>query len=224
MRERAGKMQYKAVFFDFDYTLGDGTEAILAGFRHGFSVMGLPEPAYDAVRRTVGMPLEEEYTFLTGDTDPDRRARFRSLYVEKAGPLQAATTKLFPGARELLEALFRAGIPAGVVSTKKQDTLLEILGARGVVSLFASITGGDLVRHPKPDPEGLLSAIAAQGLSPEQVLYCGDTVIDAEAARRAGTSFCAVLNGTTTAEEFRPYPCAHISPDLWDLKAWLGLN
>ena len=46
-------MQYKAVFFDFDYTLGDGTEAIMAGFRHGFSVMGLPEPAYDAVRRTV---------------------------------------------------------------------------------------------------------------------------------------------------------------------------
>lgn len=218
-------MQYKAVFFDFDYTLGDGTEAIVAGFRYAFARMGWPEPGYDEVRRTVGMPLEEEYSFLTGDTDPENRAKFRMLYTEKAGPMQVETAVLCPGARELLEALHQAGIPAGVVSTKKADTLLAILEARGVAPLFASITGGNQVKRPKPDPEGLLSAIAAQGLSPEQVLYCGDTVIDAETAQRAGASFCAVLNGTTSAEDFAAagFPTVHIAPDLWDLKNWLEL-
>ena len=46
------------------------------------------------------------------------------------------------------------------------------------------------------------------------------------AARRAGTHFCAVLNGTTTFEEFqtRRIPCDHVAGDLWDLKQWLGLN
>ena len=34
-------MNFKAVFFDFDYTLADGTEAIVAGFRYAFGRMGL---------------------------------------------------------------------------------------------------------------------------------------------------------------------------------------
>ena len=226
MNEGENGMQYKAVFFDFDYTLGDGTEAILAGFRHAFSKMGLPEPDSEAVRRTVGMPLEDEYTLLAGDADPQNRARFRVLYAEKAGPMQVETARLCDGARELLEALARAGVPAGVVSTKKKDTLLAILEARGVAALFATITGGDQVKRPKPDPEGLLAAIAAQGLTPEQVLYCGDTTIDAETAQRAGASFCAVLNGTTTAADFQAsgLPCTHIAPDLRELQQWLGLN
>lgn len=226
MRERKDNMQYKAVFFDFDYTLGDGTEAILAGFQHAFSKMGLPQPDSEAVRRTVGMPLEEEYTLLSGDASPENRARFRVLYTEKAGPMQVETARLCDGARELLDALGQVGIPAGVVSTKKQDTLLAILEARGVAASLASITGGDRVKHPKPDPEGLLAAISAQGLSPEQVLYCGDTVIDAETAQRAGAHFCAVLNGTTSAADFAAagFPMEHVAPDLWDLKNWLELN
>ena len=218
-------MQYKAVFFDFDYTLGDGTEAILAGFRHAFSKMGLPQPDSEAVRRTVGMPLEDEYTLLSGDADPQNRARFRVLYTEKAGPMQVETARLCDGARELLEALARAGVPAGVVSTKQYETLREILQARGVASLLSSISGGGQGLPPKPDPAGLLAAIQAQGLAPGEVLYCGDTLIDAETAQRGGVSFCAVLNGTTGEADFRAsgFPFAHIAPDLWDVKAWLGI-
>ena len=112
-------MDYKAVFFDFDYTLGDATEAIVAGFQYAFAKMGLPEPEREAVRRTIGMMLEDEYTVLTGDSGPENRARFRKLYTEKAGPLQVESTRLFPRAAELLTALHRQGIPAGIVSTKK---------------------------------------------------------------------------------------------------------
>ncbi len=51
-------MTYKAVFFDFDYTLGDATDAIMAGFTHGLTLLGWPAPEREAVRRTVGQPLE----------------------------------------------------------------------------------------------------------------------------------------------------------------------
>ena len=190
-------MDYKAVFFDFDYTLGDATEAIVAGFQYAFAKMGLPEPEREAVRRTIGMMLEDEYTVLTGDSGPENRARFRKLYTEKAGPLQVESTRLFPGAAELLTALHRQGIPAGIVSTKKTGTLRDVLEARGVAHLLTSIVGGDQVSAPKPDPQGLLASVNALGLAPAEVLFCGDTTIDGETARRAGTHFCAVLNGTT---------------------------
>ena len=218
-------MGFQGVFFDFDYTLGDATEAIVAGFRYGFEQMGLPEPEREAVRRTIGMTLEDGYTTLTGDQRPEQRALFRKLYTEKAGPLQVQVTKLFPGAAELLAALKEAGIPAGVVSTKRTDTLTAVLEARGVRQSLVSITGGDKVDQPKPDPQGLLAALAELGLKPENVLYCGDTLIDAETAHRAGAHFCAVLNGTTTRQDFEAsgLPLDHVAEDLGDLKAWLGL-
>lgn len=218
-------MPFQAVFFDFDYTLGDATEAIVAGFQYAFPLMGLPAPDRESVRRTVGRTLEDSYTALTGDPTPARQAEFRRLYTEKANPLQVNVTRLLPGAVELLTTLKEAGIPAGVVSTKKSVTLKAVVAARGVDHLLCSVTGGDMVTRPKPDPQGLLAAVTALGLAPEQALFCGDTVIDGETARRAGTHFCAVLNGTTTRGDFEAsgLPADYIADDLWALKAWLNL-
>ena len=111
-------MNWSAVLFDFDYTLGDATEAIVTGFQYAFGQMGRPIPEREAVRLTVGHRLEDSYTLLTGDGDPARQAEFRRLYKQKADPLQVPATRLLPGALELLEALNAQGIPAGVVSTK----------------------------------------------------------------------------------------------------------
>ena len=71
--------------------------------------------------------------------------------------------------------------------------------------------------------QGLLLALDRLGVRPEHALFCGDTVMDAGAARGAGTHFAAVLGGTTPAEAFDRFSPDHISPDLWDLARWLGL-
>ncbi|MEG1239823.1 MAG: HAD hydrolase-like protein [Oscillospiraceae bacterium] len=62
-------MNYKAVFFDFDYTLGDATDAIVAGYNHAFAVMGCPPASRQAIRETVGCMLADGYTIITGDRD-----------------------------------------------------------------------------------------------------------------------------------------------------------
>lgn len=216
-------MNYKAVIFDFDYTLGDATDAIFAGFTHGMTTMGYPAPDRETVRRTVGMVLEDAFTRLTGDGTEEGRTRFRDLFSEVARPMQRAGVPLCHGARELLLALRAAGCPTAVVSTKHTPTLEDIFASHGLADALAFIIGGDLVSRNKPDPEGLHTAMGRLGLAPGEVLYCGDTTIDAETAQAAGTDFCAVLNGTTPAEEFGPYPHAHIAPDLVELRDWLDL-
>ena len=35
---------YQGVCFDFDYTLGDSTDSIVAGFQYGLTQMGWPSP------------------------------------------------------------------------------------------------------------------------------------------------------------------------------------
>lgn len=224
IRRLDGAHEISSGTFDFDYTLGDATEAIVTGFQYAFARMGLAEPDRESVRTTVGYILEDGYTLLTGDGDPGQRALFRRYYVEKANPLQISTTQLFPGARGA------AGSPAGTGHPRRRGQQQKRLHAarsagapgRGPSALLR-YRAGDQVARPKPDPEGILAAVAALNLTPDQVLYCGDTILDAQAAQRSGAHFCAVLNGTTPASAFAPYPCDHIAPDLMDLKNWLGL-
>lgn len=216
-------MKYKAVCFDFDYTLGDATDAIVAGFTHALTTMGWPAPEREAVRCTVGYMIEDAYTMLTGDGDPARREQMRPLFVEVAHPMQLEHTPLFPGALELLEGLRRQGMRLGVVSSKSTPVLQEVMGNNGALDYFDVIVGCDKVSRHKPDPEGLRMAMNGLGVEPGQVLYCGDTLIDANTAAGAGVDFCAVLNGTTKAEEFGAVHCVHIAPNLMDLACWLNV-
>ena len=52
-------MMFKAVCFDFDYTLGESTDSIVAGFVHGLTSLGWPAPERTAVRATIGYMLED---------------------------------------------------------------------------------------------------------------------------------------------------------------------
>ena len=214
-------MGYRAICFDFDYTLGDSTDSIVAGFQHGLTKLGWPAPDRETVRKTVGYLLEDSYTLLTGDNDPEHRAAFRPLFLEVAMERQREETTLFPGAVELLHQLKANDVKMGIVSTKRSDTLEIILERHGVLKDLEFVIGSDRVKKHKPDPEGLNVAMQLLGVTKEELLFCGDTVIDAGAAKNAGVDFAAVLNGTTPAEEFDQWPHVHISPDLWDLKKWL---
>lgn len=214
-------MKYRAALFDFDYTLGDATESIYEGYCHGLTEMGYPQPELEAVRRTVGYMLEDGFTMLTGEADPARRQEFRRLFQQRVDGRQAQMTRLFPGAAELLETLRAHGIKTGIVTSKRKTTLLTILERYGLELDFT--VGGEGVERPKPHPQGLLMGIQALGAAKEEVLYCGDTLIDAETAQNAGVDFAAVCNGITGPEAFEAFPHVHIAPDLPELRTWLGL-
>ena len=224
-------MRYQGVFFDFDYTLGDSTPAIVEGYRLGFAALGLEPPTADQVRHTVGLTLEDGYSLITGDHDRSRQEAFHYTFRHTVGvdaqaagrTLMIEGTTLFPGAVELLQALEGEGVRTAIVSTKPGDTIRRIFQHQGRLDLLDVVIGGDEVRRAKPDPEGLGMALERLRLRPEQVLFCGDTVIDAATAQAGGCEFCAVLNGTTEASAFEKFPHVHIARDLADLKNWLNM-
>lgn len=215
---------YGAVLFDFDYTLGDATESIYGGFAHALTSLGHPVPTVEAVRQTVGLLARDAFTLLSGDASEEGREAFYALFHPKSKQMQAeGHVKLFPGARELLEALRQAGIRTAVVSSKNAETLRVTLDAVGLTPLLDCVVGDGMVSTHKPQPEGALYAMEQLGVSPERVLYCGDTVIDAETAKNAGLDFAAVLNGTTPAEAFAEWPHVLVAMDLPQLHRWLGV-
>ena len=215
---------YKAVCFDFDYTLGDSTDSIVAGFAHAMTMLGYPVPDRETVRKTVGYMLEDAFTIISGDDSPENRAKFRPYFVEVALERQRRETTLFPGAVEVLRGLKEQGVLCGIVSSKRGDTIQIIMNRYEVLDCLELVIGSEDVTSHKPDPQGLLWAMERLGVSREEILFCGDTVIDAETAKNAGCDFAAVLNGTTGAEAFDAWPHVYIAPDLYDLGKWLGIG
>ncbi len=214
-------MRYKAICFDFDYTLADCTDSIVDGFRYGFAQLGYPEPGYEAVRLTVGLMLEDAFIQLSGETDPKIVAKFRPLFIEAAMERQRQETVLLPGGEDLLNALHGAGVRLGIVSSKRGDTISYVMNRLGLGDIMDCILGSEHVKSHKPNPEGILEAMDRLGVAPSETLFCGDTVIDAEAAQRAGVDFCAVLNGTTGEEAFLNFPHIAICEDLLQLAVFL---
>jgi len=231
MKKGGSGVKYRAILFDFDYTLGDSTPAIVIGYQTGMTAMGWPAPTEAQVRPTIGMTLQNGYTMICGDENEERRKEFFERFQDAVGVravnkgilTMVEKTRLFPGTAELLTAIREAGVTVGIVSTKTGSIIEKIFAHQKLDHLPALIIGGEHVTRPKPDPQGLLSALERLGMQAEEVLFCGDTVIDAKTAQAAGCEFCAVLNGTTPAEEFEAYPHVHIAPALPELQSWLGL-
>ncbi|MBQ1351170.1 MAG: HAD-IA family hydrolase [Oscillospiraceae bacterium] len=214
-------MRYQTVLFDLDYTLGDASSGILTCFRHVLSEMNYPLVSDDVLRHTIGNTLEDSFTIVTGESAPERRELFCTLYMQKADTVMTHALHLYPQTLPLLEALQAAGCRMAVVSTRPVRRLEQMLQTAGIRSFFHVLIGVDSVTNPKPDPSALLLAMEHCGAARKGTLYLGDTVIDAEAAKNAGIDFVAVTTGMTPKEMFDDFPTRLVAEHLGQVKEWM---
>ena len=90
-----------------------------------------------------------------------------------------------PGIPELLEALRGAGLGLAIYSARFAYEFSSDPAVVPLVPFFDEVIGVGEYRS-KPDPDGALSYIKRHGLSPEEVLYVGDSEMDSRTARAAG--------------------------------------
>ena len=214
------KLPVQTIIFDFDYTLVDSAQGTIDGVNFAFEKMGLPIASDDAVRRSIGLSLPDILTALAGDTYAKRVNEFTRLFFQRADETMVALAEFYAGVPETVKALRGLGIQLAIVSQKTRRYIQPILEKENLSEIFEVIVGGGDAAY-KPDPEGLLLAITQTGSSPANCLYVGDSVTDAETARRAGIAFIAVLSGVTPRTAFESYNAYAI---LEDVSGVLGLE
>lgn len=212
----------KAVIFDFDYTLGDSTDGIVQCVNYALGRLGLEIKSVAEIRKTIGLSLKDTYRTLTLRQSEEEAVRFSDYFKEKADFVMVENTVLYQDVKEFLQALRQDGYQIGIVTTKFRFRIVQILEKFDAVDLVDLIVGGEDVKCEKPSPEGLLWAIDRFGLAKEEVLYVGDSLVDAKTAKNAQVNFAGVLTGTTTAEDFRNYPSVFIGDTVTDLHCFLN--
>lgn len=121
---------------------------------------------------------------------PGALARFLEIYDERL----IDNTVPYEGVPAALEQL-RDLVPLAVLTNKPQRTANRLLAALDVSKHFAHVVGGDTAFGRKPDPVGLLRLCAAAGCARHEAILIGDSPVDRETARRAGTQVLLVSYG-----------------------------
>ena len=113
-------------------------------------------------------------------------------------------TVLYPGVRGALEAL--SGMPMAVLTNKPVGASRGILQGLGLAETFRFIYGGNSFERKKPDPMGVETILRELGAEPAQAMIVGDSEIDVQTARNAGTWICGVTYGfgSHRFDEFPP--------------------
>ena len=210
----------RAVLLDVDGTLVDTNYLHVLAWQRAFRRAGLELPA-SALHRHVGKG-GDRYVAAVAGADVERRCgdAVRAAHGEEYGRLLPEARPL-PGARELVRALARRGVPVALASSgtaEEVDRYLDLLDVRDALAGWT--TAGDVARS-KPAPDLLAAALAHVG-DARPALLIGDTAWDGEAARAAGVDFVAVLTGGIAAAELRAagaravYPSAAAIADALD--------
>ena len=126
---------------------------------------------------------------LAPDT-PGALARFLELYDERL----TDNTVAYEGIPEALQNL-RGRVPLAVLTNKPQRATDRLMAALGLSTHFAHVVGGDTPLGRKPDPGGMLRLCAAADCAADDAVLIGDSPIDLETARNAGTRILLVSYG-----------------------------
>jgi nicotinate-nucleotide--dimethylbenzimidazole phosphoribosyltransferase len=99
----------------------------------------------------------------------------------------------------VLRALVRSHRLGAVTDTAvmTETDVRAALAGTGISELLEVVVTSQQVGAPKPDPRGLLAALAALGTTPADALFVGDADVDEQAARAAGVAFARVGPATS---------------------------
>lgn len=210
-------LKYNLYLFDFDYTIANSEAGIVKCFQYVLNKNGITDIDDNLIKNTIGYTLEESFEILTGIEENSKISQFKQQYIKKADEIMTPNTYLFPDTTDVLKKLKEFDLKLGIVSTKLSYRIYDTLKQYGITDLIDIVIGGAEVTAPKPNPEGILTAIEKLNSTKQETLYIGDSIVDAKTAQNADVDFVAVTTGVTDGYKFEAFSHIAIIPNLSSL-------
>ncbi len=214
----------RAVLFDFDGTLVETDDAMVESWTRRLGWLDelplLPVKPRPSVRKAIMFmegPANGLVTLLNkahmAHTAFALEEKVRSSFGHRKPP------DLWPveGVIPLLHCL-EERYTLGIVTTRDEEDVKRFLEEYNLTGVFSVIVARGDVRRFKPHPEPLLKALEKIHTSPKEAIFVGDTPIDVQAAKAAGTFSVGVLCGFGEEQEMSGADLVlKTTADLYDL-------
>lgn len=212
-------MSYSLVVFDWDGTVMDSTNGIVAAIQGACRDLDLPVPSTSAASWVIGLSLESALRRavpeLTQAMVPRFLERYRTHYL-----LRDPELRLFDGIEALLHDLAGRQVQLAVATGKSRVGLDRVLAATGLRGAFQATRTADET-FSKPHPAMLHELMDELQVEPERVLMVGDTSHDLQMACNAGVHGLGVSYGAHSPQELQGCQPQAIVDSVAALREWL---
>ena len=208
----------EAVVIDLDDTLCL-TEAVCFEMENEtLEHMGRPPMQREVHLATWGKPLFEAITTRSPGIDVEAfKVAYDPLIAEytRSGKLDAIPDENY----EALDKLIELGKALMVLTSRTHVELQHLIEPDHLLtSKVKAFYYRDNMQYHKPDPRAFAELLKDSNLQPQQCLYVGDSVSDAQAAKEAGLHFVASLeSGLRQEKDFEGLPVDGFIPKFPDI-------
>jgi phosphoglycolate phosphatase len=210
----------RALIFDLDGTLIDSKRDLIRSVNAMLAEMGRETLHEDTISGYIGDGAPQLVARALGngaaEAEHDRALKFFLGYYEEH---KMDSTCAYPGVAEALEEL--RGFPMAILTNKPVRVSVRILEELGLAKYFRAVYGGNSFETKKPDPLGARKILEELGAAPGEAILIGDSEVDVQTARNAGTLAAAVNYGFGTHDR-AAYPADVYLDRLTDLPPLLG--
>ena len=184
----------RALIFDLDGTLIDSKQDLIRSVNAMLRELGRGELPEETISGYIGhgAPVLVARA-LGGEGTDEERQRALEFFLRYYEEHKMDTTRAYPGVAETLEKL--ASVPMAVLTNKPVRISVRILAGMGLSKYFRAIYGGNSFETKKPDPLGARTILRELGTDGREALLVGDSEVDVQTARNAGTLAAAVNYG-----------------------------
>lgn len=187
------KSNIEIIVFDLDGTLTESEHTITNATKYTLDTLGI-KGTFDSVMFSgmIGHHFPDIFTKMKLDV-PDFGTfltTFKAKYFD-----YISDTVLYPGVTDVLKKLKEAGYKLALLTTKGQDQADLIIDHFELRKYFNYVMGRREGVPIKPDPESLYIIADYFEKEKSDILMVGDTEMDIECARNAGSVSCGVTYG-----------------------------
>ncbi len=211
---------FKAAIFDLDGTLMNSAKDLERSCNYALSKFNLPKIDSQKYMLMLGLGRVKSIEIIVneffGSEQDEIVKKFLIYFNEFYDVHMMDNTKPFNGVIEMLDKLNSSNIITAVLSNKPHNFTLKLCNHffGNKIQLVSGLKEG---YKAKPDPASLIEIINDLGLKKEECIYIGDTEVDINTAKNAGTKSLGVTWGFRSRESLEHEEADHIASDISEM-------
>ena len=187
----------RALIFDLDGTLIDSKQDLIHSVNAMLVETGRERLHEDTISGYIGHGAPKLVARALGNRAAEaEREQALKFFLAHYEEHKLDSTRPYPGVAEALEELRE--FPMAVLTNKPVRVSRRILEGLGLAKYFRAVYGGNSFQTKKPDPLGARKILEELGAMAGETMMVGDSEVDVQTARNAGTLAAAVNYGFGT--------------------------